>query len=112
MEAAWLNLIFYGYNNVVGTPSSPLNLQFIVDEYYDHVSRGHFTWDAPNDDSRVDYYQYQLFMNGTSVTTCNTSNTTATISGIAYNSNFTFLLLSQNCVGMSSPLFETIHIGE
>ena len=81
-----------------------------MDEYYDHLSTVHFTWDAPNDDSRVDYYQYQL-IDGTSTTSYNTSNTTATISEIAYNNNITFLLLSLNCVGVSSPLIETIQIG-
>ena len=95
----------------IGTPLSPLNLQFVVDEYYDHTSTVHFTWDAPDDDSQVDYYQYQL-INETGVTAYNTSNTTATISGIAYNNNVTFLLLSFNCVGVSSPLIETIHIGK
>ena len=81
-----------------------------MDEYHDHISTIHFTRDAPNDDSRVDYYQYQL-IDGTSVTSYNTSNTIATISEIAYNNNITFLLLSLNCVGVSSPLAETIQIG-
>ena len=91
-------------------PSSPLNLQFVVDEYHDHLATVYFTWDPPNDGSRVDYYQYQL-IDGTSVTYYNTSNTTATISGIPYNKNVTFLLLSFNCLGISSPLVEIIHIG-
>ena len=96
--------------NIVGMPSSPLNLQFVVDEYHGHLSTVYFTWDAPNDGSRVDYYQYQL-INGTRITYYNTSNTTATISGIPYNNNITFLLHSFNCLGVSSPLVEIIHIG-
>jgi hypothetical protein len=79
-----------------------------VEEYHDHNSIVRFTWEAPRDDSRVDYYQYQL-INGRSYIT---SNTTATISGIAYKNNITFLLLSFNCVGVSSPLIEIIHIGK
>jgi hypothetical protein len=81
-----------------------------MDEYHDHTSTVNFFWDAPGDDSRVDYYQYKI-INGTSITSYNTSNTTAIISGIAYNNNVTFLLLSFNCVGVSSPLIEIIHIG-
>ena len=81
-----------------------------MDEYHEHISTVYFTWDAPNDGSRVDYYQYQL-IDATSVTYYNTSNTTATISGIPYNNNVTFSILSLNCVGVSSPIIETIHIG-
>ena len=97
-------------NHYVGTPSPPVNLQFIVDEYYDHFSTVRLGWDAPNDDSRVDCYQYQL-INGTSITIYNTSYTSVTIPGVVYNKNITFLLHSRNCVGTSSPVIETIHIG-
>ena len=82
-----------------------------MDEYHEHISTVYFTWDAPNDGSRVDYYQYQLIDGTSGITAYNTSNTTATVSGIPYNNNVTFLLLSLNCVGVSSPIIETIHIG-
>ena len=99
--------IYKCYFEYVGTPSPPLNLQFVVGEYYDHLSTVRLSWDTPNDDSRVDYYQYQL-NNGTIY---NTSNTNATVPGVVYNKNMTFLLLSLNCVGTSSPIIEIIHIG-
>ena len=68
-------------NYYTGMPASPTNLQSVVDVYRDYFSTVIFTWDAPNDNSRIDYYQYEV-ENGTNSLTYNTSNTTAILSGI------------------------------
>ena len=86
---------------------SPLNVQSGVDEYHNNFSRVFFSWDAPEDNSRVDYYQYQV-VNGTSI---NTSNTSAIISGVPYNENITFWVLAGNCIGQSATALETINVG-
>ena len=82
-----------------------------MDVYHAYSSTILFTWDAPNDNSRVDYYQYEV-ENGTNSLTYNTSNTTAILSEIYYNKNFTFSVFSLNCIGKSSPLIQVIHVGK
>ena len=95
-----------------GIPTAPINLQSIVDVYRAHSSTVLFTWDAPNDNSRVDYYQYEV-ENGTNSLTYNTSNTTtAILTEIDYNKNVTFSVFSLNCIGKSSPLIQVIHVGK
>ena len=95
----------------IGMPASPTNLRSVVDVYRDYFSTVLFTWDAPNDNSRVDYYQYEV-ENGTNSLTYNTSNTTAILSEIHYNKNVTFSVFSLNCIGTSSPLSQIIHVGK
>ena len=90
-----------------GIPTSPLNVQSVVDEYHNNFSNVLFSWDAPEDNSCVDYHQYQV-VNGTSI---NTSNTSAIISGVPYNKNITFLVLAGNCIGQSATVLETINVG-
>ena len=93
-----------------GTPTSPLNLQSVVDEYHDHFSTVLFTWDAPNDDSRVDYYDYRV-VNETSTVAYNTSNTSVLIFGLVYNKKVTFSVLAGNCIGESAPQMKIVDIG-
>ena len=95
---------------IIGIPMTPLNIQSVVDEYLDYYSTVLFTWNAPEDNSRVDYYQYYVVY-GTTITASNTSNTSAIISGVPYNENITFSLLAGNCVGESATVFEIIEIG-
>ena len=94
-----------------GIPTAPTNLQSVVDVYHAYSSTVLFTWDAPSDNSRVDYYQYEV-ENGTNSLMYNTSNTTAIISEIHYNKNVTFSVFSLNCIGTSSPLIQVIHVGK
>ena len=90
---------------------SPLNIQSAVNEYHDHSSTVLFTWDAPDDSSRIDYYQYQV-INGTGIVDFNyTSNVSVIIPGISYNENVTFSVLAGNCIGESTTLLEIINIG-
>lgn len=78
--------------------------------HHEYFSTILFTWDAPDDNSRVDYYQYRV-ENGTNNLVYNTSNTTAVLSEIVYNDNVTFSVVSLNCIGESDPLSQVIHIG-
>ena len=94
-----------------GTPTPPTNLRSVVDVYHNYFSTVRFIWDAPNDNSRVNYYEYQV-ENETNSLMYNTSNTTAILSEIFYNKNITFLVFSLNCIGKSSPLIQMIHIGK
>ena len=90
---------------------SPLIAQSVVDKYDDYSSTVLFTWNAPQDNSRVDYYQYQV-VNGTKIIVAsNTSNSSVIISGVPYNQNVTFLVLAGNCIGESATVMETINIG-
>ena len=81
-----------------------------MDVYHAYSSTVLFTWDAPNDNSRVDY-QYEV-ENGTNSLTYNTSNTTAILPEIDYNKNVTLSVFSLNCIGKSSPVTLTIRVGE
>lgn len=103
---------FWDYAYIAaGIPMYPLNVQSVVDEYHDYSSTVLFTWNGPQENSRVDYYQYQV-INGTEVIDAsNTSNTSAILSRIPYNENITFSILARNCIGESATVMETINIG-
>ena len=92
---------------------SPLNIQNTVDEYHSYSSTVLFTWNAPEDNSHVDYYQYTYQWDDGSVgaNTSNTSNTSVAISGVPYNKNITFSVLAGNCIGESATVVETVNIG-
>lgn len=71
------------------------------------------SWEAPSDNSRVNYYQYQLYYGVTStIAAYNTSNTSATVSGIPYNENLTLLIIVHNCIGSSAPYVAQVSIGK
>ena len=90
---------------------SPLNIQNIVDEYHSYFSTVLFTWNAPEDNSRVDYYQYTYQVVDGSVSASNTSNTSVAISGVPYNKNVNFSILAGNCIGESATVLESVNIG-
>ena len=90
---------------------SPLNIQNIVDEYHSYFSTVLFTWNSPEDNSHVDYYQYTYQEVDESVSASNTSNTSVAISGVPYNKNVTFSVLAGNCIGESATVLETVNIG-
>ena len=94
-----------------GIPTAPTSLQSIVDVYHAYYSTVLFTWGAPNDNSRIDYYQYEI-ENGTNSLVYNTSNTTAILPEIDYNKNATFSVFSLNCIGKSSPLIQVLRVGK
>ena len=100
----------YYTHTCTGAPASPLNFRNAVEEYHSHFSSVLFAWDSPNDDSLVDYYQYQL-MKETDTFTYNTTNTSAVLPDIPYNRNVTFSVTAVNCVGSSVPLRHTVTIG-
>ena len=93
-------------------PSPPLNLRSRILEYYTNSSTVEVMWEPPSNDSRVDFYQYQLINNLTEVIVSNTANTTAVLSGIPYNVNMSFVISAYNCVGASQPASLVINIGK
>lgn len=94
-----------------GVPTAPLNLQIAVNKFHNHFSTVIFTWDAPNDNSLVDNYQYQLTSETGVIASSNTSNTSATVSGIPYNKNLTFLVHAINCIGNGYSSEGPVYIG-
>ena len=100
----------YTICTLTGRSTSPLNLRNAVEEYHSHFSSVLFAWDSPNDNSLVDYYQYQLIKESDTFT-YNTTNTSAVLQEIPYNKNVTFSVTAVNCVGSSVPLRQTITIG-
>ena len=95
----------------IGVPMSPQNIQSFVDMYHDYSSAVLITWDMPEDDSRVDYYQYLVIRGNTTIVAINISNTSVAISAVPYNENITFSVLAGNCVGESAEESEMINIG-
>lgn len=93
-----------------GTPMPPLHLESVIETYHNHFSTVLFTWDAPDDSSRVDYYQYQIPSESNMISIYNTSNNSALVSEIAYNKNVTFLVLAGNCIGKSTMQMKTVYI--
>ena len=69
-------------------------------------------WEPASDDSRVDFYQYQLINNLTEVRVSNTTNTTAILSGVPYNVNISFAISAYNCERESEQATLLIHIGK
>ena len=67
-------------------------------------------WEPPSNDSRVDFYQYQLIDNLIEEIVSNTTNTTAVLSGIPYNVNMSFVISAHNCVGASQQVVLIINI--
>ena len=88
----------------------PLNLEGVVETYHNRFSTVLFTWDAPDDSSRVDYYQYQIFSESNGINVYNTSNNSALVPEIVYNKNVTFLVLAGNCIGQSTMQMKTVNI--
>ena len=83
----------------------------IVEENHAYFSSILFTWEVPDDNSRIEYYQFQLMDETTVITHNTTTNTSATVSGIPYNKNVTLLLLAHNCIGNSTPVIKTRFVG-
>ena len=54
-------------------------------------------WEPASNDSRVDFYQYQLINSLTKVGVSNTTNTAAILSGVPYNVNISFVISAYNC---------------
>ena len=97
----------------IGAPSSPLNIDSIVDEYYANYSTVTVTWDHPTDHStRVDYYHYQYQLADELMITHNTTNTSFTHFGVYYNENVTISVFSFNCIGKSIPVVYKFNIGK
>ena len=80
-------------------------------EYYTNSSTVEVTWEPPSNDSRVDFYQYQLIDNLTEVIVSNTTNTTAVLSGIPDNVNMSFVISAYNCDRPGQQAALIINIG-
>ena len=103
-------------------PSPPQELRSRVLEYDNNYSTVtvEVTWNPPGNDSRVEYYVYQVIDSlqlegvNASLYEANTTNTTVILSGIMYDNNISFILLANNyCeAGNSAPTTLIINIGK
>ena len=97
-------------------PSPPQELRHRVLEYGTNYSKVEMMWDSPDNNSRVDFYQYEVFysiegMNNVIILyNGSTTNTTAIITGILYDINTSFALYASNCEGISTPVYITLFI--
>ena len=94
-------------------PSLPQALRSRVLESGTDYSTIEVTWEPPGNDSRVDFYQYQVVdsSEGASVSyQANTTNTTAIL--FCYGINISFVLIANNCEGTSAPVTYAIYIGK
>ena len=66
-------------------------------EHHSNYSTVVVMWEPASNDSRVDFYQYQLINSLTEVRVSNTTNTTAILSGVPYNVNISFVISAYNC---------------
>ena len=82
-------------------PSPPQNLSIRSVEHHSNYSTVVVMWELASNDSRVDFYQYQLINSLTEVRVSNTTNTTAILSGVPYNVNISadmsFVISAYNC---------------
>ena len=78
-------------------PSPPQNLSIGSVEHHSNYSTVVVMWEPASNDSRVDFYQYQLINSLTEVRVSNTTNTTAILSGVPYNVNISFVIFAYNC---------------
>ena len=78
-------------------PSPPQNLSIGSVEHHSNYSTVVVMWEPASNDSRVDFYQYQLINSLTEVRVSNTTNTTAILSGVPYNVNILFVISAYNC---------------
>ena len=74
-------------------------------------------WEFPDNDSRVDFYHYQLIFvdswgQANTSYQANTTNTTVILSGILYNLNISFVLFANNCEGKSAPVNLALYTGK
>ena len=106
-----------------GPPSPPQVLMSRVLESYTNYSRAEVTWEPLGNDSRMDFYHYQVavYLNGTNCTLydAETTNTTVTVllSIFPYNVNTTvtfFLSVMDTCGRKSAPtvILFTNYIGQ
>ena len=96
-------------------PSLPQALRSRVLEFGTDYFTIEVTWEPPGNDSRVDFYHYQVIDNseGASVSyQVNTTNTTAILFCILYGINISFVLIANNCEGTSAPVSYAIYIGK
>ena len=95
-------------------PSPPQELSHRVLEYYTNYSKVKLMWDSPDNNSQVDFYHYEVVysLEGVSIISYNasTTNATAIISGIPYDTNTSFILNANNCEGKSAPVYSTLVI--
>ena len=96
----------------IEAPSQPQELRSRVLEYYSNHSTVEVTWKPPDNDSRVEYYLYQVIdsLEGVNMSyEANTTNTTVILSDVL---NILFILSANNCEGKSAPAFLVINIGK
>ena len=94
-------------------PSSP---QALINRVLDNNSSVvEVMWEPPSNDSRVDFYHYQVVGAGAiALYQGDTINTTVTLilPDILYDINITFILSANNCEGRSLPVRFVVNIGK
>ena len=95
---------------VTDEPSSPKKIAYRIVTYEANSSTVEVTWEPPSNDSRVDFYQYQLIDNLTEVIVSNTTNTTAVLSGIPYNVNSSVIISAYAVICKRSSSLEILVI--
>ena len=97
-----------------GVPSSPQGLVSRVLESDTNYSIVEVKWEPPDNDSRADFYHYQVVVDSEGTThtlnDVNTTNTGAIVCNSPYNVNTSFVLSANNCEGRSAPITLVLNI--
>ena len=100
----------HNFNLIAELVASPTKLRLESVEHHSNYSTVVVMWEPASNDSRVDFYQYQLINSLTEVRVSNTTNTTAILSGVPYNVNISFVISAYNCERESEQATLLIHI--
>ena len=94
-------------------PSPPQNLRSEIVERHTNYTTVNVTWAPKLNESKVDFYCYQLIDNLTHLPmlTSNTSHTAVELS-IPYDVNMSFVISAHNCAGRSSQIAVFIDVGK
>lgn len=91
-------------------PFPPQELKSEIVEHHTNYSTVNVTWASKLNESRVDFYHYQLLDNFTHFV-ANTSRTAVELS-IPHDVNISFVISAHNCVGMSPQIALIINLGK
>ena len=89
------NYVFFSQCPDEPSPLHNISIQSV--QHHSNYSTVVVMWEPASNDSRVDFYQYQLINSLTEVRVSNTTNTTAILSCVPYNVNISFVISAYNC---------------
>ena len=90
----------------------PQNLTIVRKEHSTNFSTVTFQWDSSAGDEQINIDYYKIEMIWLNITVTNTSNTSASISGVPYNENITIMITAHNCIGASPKNILNFVIGK